>query len=152
MSGISTNDRRNQLMGLGLFLLVGILCAVVGIYLLYRHISVKNRCSEPVSAVVTDMKSHSSAGMHKWITYAPVFEYEYRGKKYTYISDVSSDPPSFRRGDEVELMIDPDDPNIVFVTEDKSERWIIAGALAFGIIFTAFGGIGIKKMLSKANQ
>lgn len=152
MPEILTKDKRDQLMGLGLFMLVGILCAIVGIYLLSRHTYLKNRCSEPVSAVVIDMKGHSTAGARKKVTYAPVFEYEYGGKKYTYTSDVSSDPPSFRRGDEVELMIDPDDPNVVFVTKDKSERWIIAAALAFGVIFTLFGGIGIKKMLSKTDQ
>lgn len=149
MSKPSSNDKRGQLIGLSLFALCGFIAAAVGIVLISARISDKKRCTEPVPAVVIDLRSkYSGKAGHRHITYAPVFKYEYGGKTYTYVSRVSSRPAAYSRGDTTTLMIDPDDPNVVFVPNDKPERLIIIVCLAFGVIFATFGGIGIVKTIS----
>lgn len=145
MFGISSDDKRGQVMGLGLFTLVGLIALVVGIVMLSERSSDKKRCTEPVSAVVVDFEKRSSR-RHR-TTYAPVFEYEYAETTYRYVSSMSSKKPAYSRGDKTTLMIDPNDPNVVYMQDNTTERISIA-CLIFGIIFATFGGIGIKITLS----
>lgn len=145
MSIISSDDKRGQVMGLGLFTLVGLIALVVGIVMLAERSSDKKRCTEPVSAVVVDFEKRYSR-RHR-TTYAPVFEYEYGEIKYTYVSSVSSKKPDYSRGDKTTLMIDPNVPTVVYMQNNTTERFSTV-CLISGIIFATFGGIGIKITLS----
>lgn len=147
MSKVSPDDKRTQIIGLSLFTLVGLIAAAVGIYLLAGRISDKKRCTESVPAVVIDLEKRVSRGSRKSVTYAPVFEYEYAGKTYQYVSPISSKPADYERGERVTMMIDPNDPNVAYVN-DKTVTMFIVICLAFGVIFAAVGGIGIVKTLS----
>lgn len=144
MSRIFSDDKHGQLMKLGLFTLVGLISLVVGIVLLSGRSAEKKRCTEPVPAVVVDFEKRHSE--HR-IKYAPVFEYEYGGKKYTRVSRVASKKPDYSRGDKTTLMIDPNDPTVVYMQDDAMKN-IITICLVFGIIFSTFGGIGIKITLT----
>ncbi len=66
------------------------------------------RQGEEVPATVIELaESHSS---DSGTTYSPVFQYRVDGRTYTYESINSSDPPSHRVGEQVTLLVDPDDP------------------------------------------
>lgn len=80
-----------------IFIILGVLIEKI------PEIAYKN-CTEEVSAVVTD-------NVKKDDTYAPEFTFEYQGKEYSVISNASTNPPMFNEGDEVTLLIDPDNPN-----------------------------------------
>lgn len=151
MSKLSPDDKRTQLIGLSLFALVGLIAAAVGIYLLTGRISDKKRCTEPVPAVVVDLEKRVSRGSKKSITYAPVFEYEYHGTTYYYRSPISSKPADYERGERVTLMIDPNDPNVAYVKDNKAMVFLLL-CLGFGVIFVGFGGIGLIRTLSGAKE
>ena len=63
----------------------------------------------------------------------PVIEYEFQGEIHTHYSTVSSDPPSYHIGEEVSILVDPDDPSHVIV-DTFMERWFL---------ITLFGGLGM---------
>lgn len=151
MSGISSDNKRGQLIGFGLFALFGLIVLVVGIGLLAQRLSDKKRCTEQVPAVVVDLERRVSRGSKKSVTYAPVFEYEYRGNTYQYVSPISSKRPDYERGERVTLMIDPNDPNAAYVS-DKTAMMFIIICLGFGVIFVGFGGIGFKIKLSAKDK
>lgn len=149
MSNSSSNEKRNQILGLSMFLLVGLIAATVGFVLLAERLSDKRRCTEPVPAVVVDLDKVVSRGAKKSVTYAPVFEYEYNGETYRYISPISSKPPDYERGERVTLMIDPNYPTVAYVN-DKTAMMFIMICFGFGVIFVGFGGTGILRTLSRA--
>lgn len=151
MSNASPNEKRSQLLGYGIFLLAGLAAAVVGFVLLAGRISDKKRCTEPVTAVVVDLEKVVSRGSKKSVTYAPVFEYEYRGATYQYISPISSKPPDYERGETVQLMIDPSYPHVAYVN-DKTAMTFIIIVFGFGAVFLGFGGVGLFRTLSGAKE
>lgn len=146
MSNSSPNERRNQLLGYGIFLLAGLAAAVVGFVLLTGRLADKKRCTEPVTAVVVDLEKSVSGGSKKSVTYAPVFEYEYQGTTYRYISPISSSPPDYERGETAALMIDPNYPNVAYV-RDKTAMLFIIIVFGLGAVFVGFGGVGLFRTL-----
>ncbi len=64
----------------------------------------------------------------------PVFEYMLYGEKRTYQSSTYTDPPDYMVGDQVELYVNPSDPDDVLVNS-SFERW------GFSLILLVFGGI-----------
>lgn len=147
MSRISLDEKRSRILGMGMFALVGLIAAAVGIYLLAGRISDMKRCTEQVPAVVVDLEKVVSRGSKKSVTYAPVFEYEYKGTTYHYTSPISSRPPDYERGERATLKIDPNAPNVAYV-EDKTAIMFIIICLGFGVLFIGFGGVGIIRTLS----
>lgn len=149
MSKSTLNSKQGQIMGLSLFLAVGLILAAVGAVILAQRLSDKKRCTQSVPAVVVDLvKKTSHRKKHTSITYAPVFEYEYAGKTYQYESGISSRPAAYNVGDKVTLMIDPNDPHKAF-EPGKSVWVIIIVCIAIGGLFAAIGGIGLITALSK---
>lgn len=65
-------------------------------------------------------------------TYAPVVGYEWNGKDRTYHSNMYSYPPAYEVDEEVELYVNREDPDSVYINS-FSDRWLVV---------TILGGIG----------
>jgi hypothetical protein len=69
----------------------------------------------------------------------PVFEYEYQGVTHQYQTNTESNPPSYAIGEEVDIFIDPDNPDNILV-DTFLDRWLailIVGSL--GAVFFLAG-------------
>lgn len=99
----------------------------------------KSSCTEPVTAKVVKMEkrvTRDTTGKHRGTstTYAPVFEYEYDGKQYTYTSSVATNPPGFSAGEQVTIWVNPDSPNKIYYKPGTS-------SVLLSIVFRILGGI-----------
>lgn len=75
----------------------------------------------------------------------PTIEYEFEGSKFYYYSTTSSNPPSYYIGEEVEILIEPTEPNDA-VVNTITDRWLGTIVLAsIGLIFTIVG-ISVNKI------
>ncbi len=135
--------------GRGASLAGGIVLIVLGAAFFFLGMSLlkaygdKGSCTEQVSARVVKMIEHKSGGTSvkhnkTSTTYAPVFEYEYEGKQYTYTSTVASNPPEFTKGQLVMIRVDPNAPNNIYFEPSGSSVLmsvvlrIVGGAAAVG--------------------
>lgn len=118
----------------GFIIFFSVLFITVGIIVSFVPKIKTKKCTEPVKAEVVDnILSNDKKGKYSK-NFSPVFQFEYKGEKYTVISKASSNPPAFRIGERVELKIDPDNPNDFYAPSDKTFGMI-------GIIFLIMGGI-----------
>lgn len=63
----------------------------------------------------------------------PIINYSWEGKELTYVSSTYTNPPAFERGEKVELFVNPNNPEDVYINS-FSQRWLA---------MTIVGGIGI---------
>ena len=91
-------------------------------------------CTEPVHAVVIELERHRSSSKGGGSTYAPVFAFEYQGEEYEVVSRLSSNPPEYRKNQEVDMFINPEDPYDIYVPDSKSMK-------LFYWLFMLIGGI-----------
>lgn len=69
----------------------------------------------------------------------PVIDYEYEGTMHSYYSTVSSDPPSYNMGEEVQIFVNPANPDDVMVNT-FTERWFLIALLGgMGLMFSGIG-------------
>lgn len=95
----------------------------------------KERCTVPVQAVVIDhIRNHG--GRHR--TYAPLFEYEYRGVKYRERDNISignrSDLPMI--GKKLPMYINEEEPTDFYVEWEGKRSSMIVGAICIMLIPT----------------
>lgn len=114
-------------------LLASSLFVIIPVLVLLANRSYAERCTERVTAIVAENRRVN----RDKVTYRPVFEYSYQGRKYLTASNTSSNPPAFEVGEKVELYLDPDDPAKIYVPGDKT-IYIVCGIL---------GGIGAVLVL-----
>lgn len=115
----------------------------------------KSKCTEPVYATVVRMEENRTRrGMRHHttgVTYAPVFEYEYSGKQYTYTNTVGTNPPEFVSGDRVTIWVDPDAPNKIYYEPAGSSVLL---SIAFRILggLAAVGGLALMIVRKAKNE
>lgn len=114
---------------------VGILFFAIGMVL---SIASKDngKCTEEATAVVVELVERRAHGSHttRHSTYAPVFEYEFGGRKYTHTSNISSYPPQFSVGEQVTIKVNPNNPNEIFYKPNAAIVFIT-------IVFRILGGL-----------
>lgn len=121
-----------------------ILCVIGAVFFLLGTFSLsgygdKDSCTEQVTARVIRMEkraSHSGKRHRTKTAYAPVFEYEYNGKRYTYTSSVASNPPQFDPGEQVTIWVNPDSPDKIYYEPS-------GGAVFLTIVFRIVGGAAV---------
>lgn len=121
-------------MGLG-----GIMLAIV-VYLIQSNYQFAQRAI-PVKGVVVRYDNHQSSNDNGGSTtmYTPTFEYDFEGKTYTYKSNTSSSSPSYEIGEEVDVLVDPNDPNEILI-DNFWEKWFLPAVLGFmGAMFSGMG-------------
>ena len=116
--------------------LFGLVFLIVGAVVTGKMAANKKVCTFETTAAVIDLERRESTDDDgdTVINYAPVYSYEYEGKSYTYVSDVASRPPKFEKGQVVKLMLDPYEPETVYIPDDNT-GWVL------GIVFMAIGGL-----------
>lgn len=104
------------------FLVVGLVLVGSGLWFKNYDEKLKNRCTEPITATVdgyhTDT-SRSSDGTYSTY-YFPVFKYTYDGVEYTTQSNYGSGEYMYSEGDEVALMINPDNAKEIYDSSNRS--------------------------------
>ncbi|MBR1764277.1 MAG: DUF3592 domain-containing protein [Ruminococcus sp.] len=137
MARVRVVDPKGQKIGLVVGLIVGLVFIVIGCVMFYSIGQSEKKCTERVDGIVAELKTRKTKKTRKktsTTTYAPVYEYTYNGTKYRVESTTSSNPPAFQQGQQVEIMIDPDEPTHIYVPGDKTARTLC-------IVFTAIGGV-----------
>jgi hypothetical protein len=84
-------------------------------------------------------------------TYAPVVEFEVRDHKHTFEDPVSSNPPSYRRGDTVAVLYDPSNPRDARIDRGWWNRAVPVLVVAAGAFFL-FCGVWLMKSQSEARK
>jgi hypothetical protein len=123
-----------------LFMGIGIVMLLVVAYLIYSHQQFEKN-AKVVKATVTEYQSYNSRDDDGSTTtmFTPVFEYEFKGTKHTYVSNTSSSSKDYEIGEKVDMMVNPDDPQDVLI-DSFMGKWFLPLLLGFmGTLFTGLG-------------
>ncbi len=135
-----------------IFMSVGILMLATCFYLFYNSTQFAKRAI-PVMGRVVDYDSYYSTNDDGGgsTMYTPIYEYTYYGNKKTFQSSVSSSSRDFDIGEEVEILVDPDDPDEIIVNTfwDRYFAVVILGFL--GSLFTGLGYMAYRLMGSASH-
>ena len=99
--------------------------------------NMEKRCTYKLTATVCENVRSSSSDSNSVF---PVFLYYYNGKSYKMESSSGSYPPQFKVGEEVEMYIDPDSPEVFFVPADTTTKTI---SHVFSIVGAVIASLGL---------
>jgi len=125
------------------FLLFGIGATVGAIYLGVQRYDFLEKSVSAYGTVVDMHISRSNDGS----SYYPVVEFSPSGsfEVFTFRHDVGSNPPSYRRGEQVDVLYLPDNPEDAIIDAGLFNWAAPVFVILFGIVFTAAGFSIIKK-------
>jgi hypothetical protein len=132
--------------GLG-FMSIGIIMLASVTYMVVSNNKFE-KIAVHVKGKVIDFTSHESSDDDGGSTtmYAPVFEYQFNGQTYQYTSSTSSSSPEYDVGEEVEVLVDPKNPNEVLINTFW-EKWFLSLVLGImGVMFTGMGFMAYRLM------
>ena len=123
-------------------LVLGFVFLGVGIWLTWKSILIKLKCTVECDAEITDVKrhSHKSKGYNRERYYSPIIKYVVDGNEYGGEADVSSIIPNkYKTGEMLTIKYNPNEPGM-FCVKGKLGN-IKTGVLCFllGILFVVFG-------------
>ena len=118
-----------------IFLAVSIVFVAVALYFFLTDLQVVLNGEKTIATVVDSP--------HK-----PVFEYEVAGEVYTYESSVSSTPPSYHLGEEVDIYVDPDHPHDVLI-DTFIDRWFAVTIFSSMALIFFLISIGISRVFDR---
>ena len=138
-----------RLVGL-IFMSIGMVMLAVVVYLLYTHQQFEKN-ARTVKGTVVEFQSYESRNNNSSTTmYTPVFEYELKGKKYTYVSTSSSNIKEYEVGERLDILVDPENPAEVLVNSFM-EKWFLPLLLGFmGTLFTGLGYVAFAVLGKKS--
>jgi hypothetical protein len=138
-----------RLVGL-IFMSIGMVMLAVVCYLLYDHQQFEKNAVN-VKGTVVEFQSYISSNDNSSTTmYTPVFEYTYKGKKYTYVSTTSSNVKEYEVGESLDILVDPENPAEVLVNSFM-EKWFLPLLLGFmGTLFTGLGYVAFTVLGKKS--
>jgi|GEM_PF-1448499 len=105
-----------------------------GLYLIRSDKARAARCTEQVTGVVAEMQESER---DRTLT-APVFEYSYDGQDFRQESNSYSYPPAFSTGEQVTIMVNPDDPDDYFVASHKTNATMARVFIIIGLVIAGF--------------
>lgn len=140
-------ERKAELVRYAAMIAVGIVLFIIGAMIPIEYGS-RLRCTVPVTATVKKnlevkkVRNGAVRNARRDIKYAPVFEYEYDGYRYSAISKVATETPQFSEFEQVTIRVNPDDPEEIYY---KPRGASAAMSYAFRIVGGALvlGGVGI---------
>ena len=128
-------------LGLMLFFVISVWligCGIIGQYKLEHS---KKVCTELVQGELLyhEVKVEERDG-RETTYYFPVFGYSYNNKEYTYKGNASYTRKEFEEGEQVDIYVDPDNPDTVYIPGYKLKNKgylgnIIVGAVIIGFIY-----------------
>ncbi|MCR5600060.1 MAG: DUF3592 domain-containing protein [Ruminococcus sp.] len=113
----TTTLSRPKTIVLMIIIMIATFCG--GIMFMKHDSKLKKECTYQVTATVTDIKESSSSDSD---TYTPVYTFEYEGKEYTVSSNVYSSNLKVQRGEDVQIYINPSNPNTFYSPKDASGK------------------------------
>ena len=124
----------------GIFLFFGLVMLGVTSYIFYSNYTFAQTAVPVIGKVVDFDISYSTDDDGNTSTmYSGVFEYEYDGEMYRHTGEVASSSPDYDRGEEVEILIDPNNPNHALVNTFWDRWFVILIVGFFGVTFTGAG-------------
>lgn len=140
----------------GIFGIIGFILIALAAYFGYRSytflenaVVIPGIVKEFVEREYQDNNRDSDTYGTKYKMFAPILEYHYEGKDYTYESPYGSSTPEYAVGDQVSLQIDPSEPG---KAEENSfmSNWFVP--MLLGSIGLVFAGVGIvvRKAFSRS--
>ncbi len=132
---------------------IGLFFVAFGLYILHEDKQKAARCSETVPGTVLEMLE--SVG-YSGTLYVPVFAYSYDGTDYWQENSNYTYPPRFSGGEELVIMLNPDDPDEYFVPGDKANTtmariFIILGLVLAGSFIFFIAQLCLKKKTEDAS-
>lgn len=117
---------------LGNFILLALLnlavvaMAAATLWFGWRGYTMTTTGEKTIAQVVRLAESTDSEG--SCCVYSPVFEYTVAGRRHSFESMNASSPPSYRVGQQVEILYNPEDPDDA-VVNSFGELWLVATLL-----------------------
>ena len=147
----SRNSERTRKQGKIVCLLICLFFICSGVFLMARaskYLLRRFTCTETVTAAASAPNtsiSTSAKGKKKTTYYHPVLHYTYQNRTYDVYYEFSARKNYYPAGTEVEIHIDPDDPNEFYIADDPILRRelqdstfiLLAGAVPLALYFLA---------------
>lgn len=120
---------------------IAILFIAIPVCSIVSRVSERSKCSVHMTGVVIENieKEDSEDGT----SYIPVIKYTYKDKEYKKRGDIENSLPMFKVGDEVEILVNPNNPSQMLIDLENIYSWIIM--IVFIIIGVALGYGVFKK-------
>ena len=108
-----------------------------GVYMVYVAVQLESK-GVVTEGIVVEMDASTTDGS---TTYAPIIEFQVNGQTYSFKGGISSNPPQYSVGDQVNVLYDPGNPETAQINK-TSERWLtpllLIPAMIFGAIIVNF--------------
>ncbi len=144
---IQNNIEAEQAKWSWLVLIIG-LGLLGGGYYVGKSVFILETIGQTAAGQVTGLKANSDSD---GTTYAPIIRFQTnQGNDITFTSNYSSNPPSYKSGDDVQILYDPDNPSGNVMIDAGWMNWLIpvilslCGLLFCGIIFPKMRGMTSK--------
>jgi hypothetical protein len=135
----------------GIFMVIGIIFLVIAGLIVYFNYTFTQR-AVTIKGKVLSYETYESRNDDGGSTtmYRLAFQYEYQGKTYTHVSSGASSSPEFQEGEELDIMVDPKDPDEILINSFM-EQWFASVLLGgMGVVFGGLGFLVYKQLGKKA--
>ena len=137
--------QRSNSFGVPLLIACGIGFLVLSSYLYQRTGAFVAKAVRAPGQVV---RLHETDSSDASTTYAPVVEYtDDQGQRHEFVDSWSSSPPSYRTGDEVQVLYNPRNPREAQIDRGRANYWVSILIGSAGALFTFLGALSFKKLL-----
>ena len=109
---------------------VGFLLVAIAVVNFYKGLQAEEQYTK-VEGVV--MKNQFNNGMAR-----PVIQYQWQGESKLYADNTYSNPPAYERGEKVELFVNPNDPNDVWINSFMGRYFVMTLLGGIGLVFLGF--------------
>jgi hypothetical protein len=143
-----------------IFLIGSIILLIIGIYMSASYAYNKKKCTDHVMGIVERIDisyDHTLDNDTNDTTtlYTPVFSYRYNGEYHVIDGGIASSSNIYNKGDEVDIYVDPDNPDRAFITSydeypETAILLIICGGLT--IIAELIFILSIKVKMKKEDK
>jgi len=140
-----------------LFLCIGVGLLLGSAWLFYRAALFDESAQTAPGTVVNLIKNEESRRSrdgfsHRSIAYTPVVAFiDSNGHRQEIQSNISSNPPAYKRGEKVAVLYDPDNPEFAMIDDwHRHLSGFITGGM--GLIFSVVGAIFVLTLKKSATQ
>ena len=129
------NQRKASRVAIPVLVLAG-----AGLLVLGNHLHTRTEAflgaAVPGAGVVVGLEDNNSGDS---TTYAPVVEFQHKGRTYRFKDSISTNPPAYLRGDEVAVLYVPSDPSTARIDRGRWNRAAPILVGGFGVLFCSLG-------------
>ncbi len=116
--------------------IIGLLFSFAGLLLLITQILKSKSFTGVTEATIVDFKKKQSTGPHYAVVLFPIYKYSVDGKDYVVVSGSGKSSWKLKIGDTVKLQYKPNNPNFIYVPDNKVPILISTAFILGGIIYT----------------